>query len=306
MSSDPKQVYLEALGLIAGGDASGLEALLRREPAAVHTRIDWVGPPYDAYFRQATLLHHVSGNPLVLPVPGNAPELAGVMLRAGAAVDAETDFGEWSWTTLGLVTSSSGALAAGVSEALIDTLLAAGANINHRNGQPLYAAVFHICEDAGLVDVARMLLQRGATPDLAALVSVGDLDRAATLVSDDGTLQPGAYGLYRHPKDRILEPATDTAAVLAEALVFAAAAGQCDAIDWLVARGANPSGTARCGGNPLTPLHLAARVGSLPAVERLLAHGADRTITEPAFNATPRGWAEHFGFSDLVARLEQD
>jgi ankyrin repeat protein len=42
-----------------------------------------------------------------------------------------------------------------------------------------------------------------------------------------------------------------------------------------------------------TPLHHAAWDGDLDLIRRLLDAGADTTVTDVRFGATPLGWAEH-------------
>lgn len=43
------------------------------------------------------------------------------------------------------------------------------------------------------------------------------------------------------------------------------------------------------------PLHVAAMRGNLAIIELLLDHGADPTVRDPGYDATPAGWAEHHG-----------
>jgi ankyrin repeat protein len=52
-----------------------------------------------------------------------------------------------------------------------------------------------------------------------------------------------------------------------------------------------------------TGLHAAAGSGDAELVELLLDLGADPTVTDCRFGATPAGWAEHFGHADLATRL---
>jgi ankyrin repeat protein len=52
-----------------------------------------------------------------------------------------------------------------------------------------------------------------------------------------------------------------------------------------------------------TGLHAAAGNGDAELVELLLELGADPTVTDCRFEATPAGWAEHFGHSELAAVL---
>jgi ankyrin repeat protein len=45
----------------------------------------------------------------------------------------------------------------------------------------------------------------------------------------------------------------------------------------------------------ITPLHEAALRGDMPVIALLVEHGADPTIRDSGYKATPAGWAEHFG-----------
>ncbi len=53
-----------------------------------------------------------------------------------------------------------------------------------------------------------------------------------------------------------------------------------------------------------TPLHEAAMRGDLPTIELLLEHGADPTLRDTGYDATPAGWAEHFGQTEAQQLLE--
>jgi hypothetical protein len=52
-----------------------------------------------------------------------------------------------------------------------------------------------------------------------------------------------------------------------------------------------------------TGLHAAAGNGDVAMVELLLELGADQTVTDCRFHATPQHWAEHFGHTELAQRL---
>jgi ankyrin repeat protein len=56
--------------------------------------------------------------------------------------------------------------------------------------------------------------------------------------------------------------------------------------------------------NGTTALHTAAGNGALETVQLLVALGADPAVTDDDFNATPAGWAEHFGHTDIHNYLE--
>lgn len=57
------------------------------------------------------------------------------------------------------------------------------------------------------------------------------------------------------------------------------------------------------GPDRVTALHEAALHGDAGMCEWLLAHGADRSIRDRRFDATPAGWAEHAGHHELAERL---
>jgi hypothetical protein len=65
----------------------------------------------------------------------------------------------------------------------------------------------------------------------------------------------------------------------------------------LVERGIPPSTEGR------TALHLAAGAGELAVVKTLLDHGADPSITDPVFHATPLQWAQFLRHPEVVAHL---
>jgi ankyrin repeat protein len=53
----------------------------------------------------------------------------------------------------------------------------------------------------------------------------------------------------------------------------------------------------------ITPLHQAAYDGDITVVQTLLDVGADPTLRDPGFDATPLGWAEHARREDVIALL---
>ena len=83
------------------------------------------------------------------------------------------------------------------------------------------------------------------------------------------------------------------------ALIWAAACGRAASIRRLVALGADPSRRSTFGGpqhgEGVTALHVAAQGGHRDAVRALLELGADRTIQDALYGATPEDWAEHGG-----------
>jgi hypothetical protein len=79
----------------------------------------------------------------------------------------------------------------------------------------------------------------------------------------------------------------------------AAAYGRWALVIGLVQRGAPITTTGR------TPLHLAAGAGELDVVKTLLDHGADPTVTDPVFHATPSQWAAFLRHPAVVEYLAE-
>jgi ankyrin repeat protein len=90
-------------------------------------------------------------------------------------------------------------------------------------------------------------------------------------------------------------------------MVWAAARGNRDAVTTLVALGFDIDAKARAD-VPIeqeweTALHAAVSNGDGELVLQLLAAGADPTIKDSRFDATPLGWARHGGHTDLIEIL---
>jgi hypothetical protein len=89
-------------------------------------------------------------------------------------------------------------------------------------------------------------------------------------------------------------------------IVWAAARLRYDAVRLLVAQGWDVNALGRADttadGAWQTALHEAAGSGELDMIRLLLELGADRSVTDRRFQATPAGWAVHFG-QDAAADL---
>jgi hypothetical protein len=90
-------------------------------------------------------------------------------------------------------------------------------------------------------------------------------------------------------------------------VVWAAANGRLDAVRRLVALGFSVNALGR-GDTPVeqpweTALHQAAGNGDLAMARLLLELGADPSIRDARFDATPLGWAEHQGQPELIELL---
>jgi ankyrin repeat protein len=80
-----------------------------------------------------------------------------------------------------------------------------------------------------------------------------------------------------------------------EQIVRAAAADRLEAVALLIDLGFDVNAVNRTTPLHVTALHEAARQGSMEVIRLLVEHGADPDIRDSGYDATPGGWAEHFG-----------
>jgi hypothetical protein len=139
--------------------------------------------------------------------------------------------------------------------------------------------------------IAEMLIAAGARTQLddvdwfVCACTAGDRARAEELLA----AQPGLAEQARARRP--------------EQLARAAENGNIEAVRLLLEYGFDPNAMKRT-----AALHEAAMRGNMPMIELLLAHGADPNLHDEAFDATPRGWAEHHGQTEAeryLRRLEE-
>jgi hypothetical protein len=136
---------------------------------------------------------------------------------------------------------------------------------------------------SGHPDIVAMLEAAGArnvldqTDVFICMATAGDRSRAEGQLRGDPSLRERA--IARRP----------------EQIVRAAAAGRLEAVAFLIEHGFDVN--AIDGTTPLhvTALHEAARRGSLAMLQLLVEHGANPNLRDSGYDATPAGWAEHFG-----------
>lgn len=151
----------------------------------------------------------------------------------------------------------------------------------------------------------KVLLERGASVrNLRAASAIGRIDELDHYFDEAGGLTPAAGEVAWPFGGSIPEDIRrDRQQVLDNALIYAAAWGQRDAVDRLVARGADvnhiPAGFDYAG----TALHYAALNGRGTMVDHLLKIGADITIEDAKLGKLAADWAEHGGHKELSERL---
>lgn len=162
-------------------------------------------------------------------------------------------------------------------------LLARGADANAPHAyskRPVHATA----QLSGFMDMAALLERHGATP---VRLTGSEAFRAAVLRHDDTT----ARDLLVKQPDLIRNPAT---------LLAAAELGNDSAVGLLLDLGAEVDGLDPHG---IGPLHRAVQSGSLAAVDRLLAAGADIDRRERRWNGTPLTWSRVLHKPHITARL---
>ncbi|TDP98064.1 ankyrin repeat domain-containing protein [Labedaea rhizosphaerae] len=196
-------------------------------------------------------------------------------------------------------------------------------------GTPLVVALFW-----GHREVAAVLAERSLAPgNLRVAAGLDRVDLLPTATADH-------RGFYRpHSGFPAWTPGDSVQEARDEALAWAARNGATQAMDWLVRHGARPNADVYRGtpliwaacrardeavrwlldhgadvnqratfggpqhGQGVTALHMAAESDHRSTVEILLAAGADRTLTDDLYNATPGGWAEFNGHPELAHLL---
>jgi ankyrin repeat protein len=304
---DLSDAFRRALAALDSGDVVGLRDMLAASPELVRARAeveDGFTEHDEGYFHRATLLHHVAGNPNRCPMPGNAMELARVLLDAGAEVDATCGGGpsqpqSAGGTTLGLVMSSAAAVQSGQAGPLIDLLLERGARAGVEDGGLLWLALYHTVECRRQLEAAEHLRERGAAVDLCLAAGLGELGTVKGYFLPDGSLSGDAAALWRPRRRNGPEPQGED--VLAEALACACANGREQVASFLLDHGARADAWTRYGPHVVTPLHVAAWAGWPGTCRLLLERGADPALRDPRYHGTPLAWAAYCGRRDCVA-----
>jgi hypothetical protein len=266
----PVAQFEAAVESIVSGKASTLKGLLRRNPELIRAR--------STREHRATLLHYVGANAVEgyrQKTPKNAVEIAEILLKAGAEVDADLDYSRKrkkysersGSTTLGMVATSCHPAAAGVQIALIDLLLKYGASVDGLPGcwNPLVAALHN-----GRGAAAAHLAKRGAHMDLEGAAGAGRVEVVRSFFNPDGSLRADA-----------------TKRQMELGFAWACEYGRTGVVAFLLRKGMDAS--AQPHGE--TGLHWAAYGGHAEIVKLLLKWKAPVDVKDRRFDGTPLGWA---------------
>jgi ankyrin repeat protein len=264
--------FERAVDAVIDGDIITLAGLLRDHPDLVRarsTRVTQGDPPVHG----ATLLHYVAANGVEderQRSPNNAPEIAKMLLAAGADPDALCSAYGSRCTTMSLLVSSTPPANAGVQVPVLHVLIDHGATVmpageGHWTSPLITALVF------GFKDAARALVDRGAPVDtLAATAGLGR-------IQDVKRMLPSASPDDRH-----------------RALALAAQLGHPEIVKVLIDAGEDPNRYNPPGTHAHSPpLHQAIAAGHLDVVTVLIANGARPDIKDKIHHGTPLRWAEY-------------
>ncbi|MBT4101218.1 MAG: PQQ-binding-like beta-propeller repeat protein, partial [Gemmatimonadetes bacterium] len=298
--------FEEAVARIDAGDAAGLDSLLRAAPGLVNA----AGYDHDLFplpqLRGARLVHVLTGSDRA-PLPANVVELASILYSHGADASALTAD---STGVLQLLLTSSQLLWIEGGEDLIGMALDGGAEVGAETMWNALVGEPHWFDglSANHFNMARILARGGVEVDLPFTAALGDTAALAAFFDAEGALLPSANTQFR-PK--MPEDVSDQH-LLDLSLSYAAYAGNVEAIDWLLDRGAaidsQPHGffdgnAAQRGG--VGALHKAIYSDQLASIRRLLERGADIALVDENFNSPPIFWANILGRKGALAVLQE-
>jgi peptide-methionine (S)-S-oxide reductase len=258
--------FLRARQAMDEGDLETLRNLIEANPRVLEYRCSR-GEPYEqGYFKDATLLWHIAGNPDRAPIPPNIVEITRLLLSRGVKP-------EHAKYTAGLILTSRQASEAKVALPLLDLLVGTGAGIDLDQSGALIGPIFNVAPET-----AEALVARGTPLDFRTAAGLGRLDF-----------------LESHPEvDQV---------TLDEALLFAVYGRRMAAVRWLVERGAK--GDILTPHSHATALHSAVSNDDPEMVRLLVEHGSRIDIPDKVFHGTAVGWAKHGGQDHLVEILLQ-
>jgi len=237
-----------AADAIVSGDVATLERLLRENPELIRAR--------STREHRATLLHYVSANGVEgyrQKTPRNAAQIAEMLIKFGAEVDAEADVYGGGATTLGLVATSVHPERAGVQEELMQVLLDHGAEIDRLGVAGNRHDAVAGCLANGRGKAAEFLANHGARLSLDTAAGVGRLDAVNNFFRSDGKLKNA------------------TKAQMEQGFLWACQYGRTAVVESLLHKHSDLLKQANDG---QTGLHWAVIGGHLETIKLLLARGA--------------------------------
>lgn len=253
-----------AADAVVDGDLARLEALLRANPGLALAR--------SARIHRATLLYYLAANGIEdfrQRSPANAPEIARLLLDAGAEVDALCGMGKSDDTPMLALVTSVHPHYMGVATELIEIFVEAGSKVN---GVKADDAPVRLALKFGYPDSAAALVRLGAEVKTVAMAAgLGRLDLTKEFVEERGASE------------------ADLAAAFEDACRF----GRTEIAEYLLANGADVDGQ---GTWKMTGLMWAACQGHLDTMAMILDRGPSLELRNE-FGGTAMGTTLHFAIN---------
>ena len=253
-----------AADAVVDGDLARLEALLRANPGLALAR--------STRIHRATLLYYLAANGIEdfrQRSPANAPEIARLLLDAGAEVDALCGMGKSDDTPMLALVTSVHPHHTGVATELIEIFVKAGSKVNGVKGDD---APVRLALKFGYPDSAAALVRLGAEVKTVAMAAgLGRLDLTKVIVEERGASE------------------SELAAALEDACRF----GRTEIAEYLLANGADVDGQ---GTWKMTGLMWAACQGHLDTMAMILDRGPSLELRNE-FGGTAMGTTLHFAIN---------
>lgn len=270
-----KKLTGNIISLVWSGNLDDIREFISNEPEMISLRDE----------QGATLLHHVAMPDTENYRFDNQAETAELLLAAGAEVDAlTTRTGE---TPLHWAASAN---SADVARILIEQ----GADIEALDSAgrtPLEDAVFF-----GASETAQKLVHCGAAiSNIVLAAGLGDLTLVKKLIPP--SLNGGRKLALQEAED-------DARKTLEKALSIACMNGKRSVVEYLLALGVDPNSKPLDGHAARTPLHWAVYRDKAEIVKFLIHHGADLTVRDDTYKATPLDWAKIHRRNEIQHILE--
>jgi len=284
-ANSPISGFEAAVDAIVSGDLETLKNLLSNDPTLANAR--------STRDHGATLLHYISANGVEnyrQKTPANIVEIAALLLRAGADVNAESIAYGGRSNTLGLTATSYHPEAAGVQLELLDQLLKHGSAID----PPDRGSAVNGCLRNGRGLAAEFLASRGARLDLEGAAGVGRLDVVKTFFDGDDRLKSGSTQTQKNA-----------------GFAWACEFGRTEVVAFLLENGMDADAKLTQRGE--TGLHWAAYGAHVQIVKLLLERVTRVDVKDESHRSTPLEWAlfewnnipkeKHSDYCQVVAML---
>lgn len=277
-ADSPVALFEKGVDAVVNGDITTLTSMLQHYPYLVYSR--------SMRNHRATLLNYVGANGVEgyrQKTPANAVQIAELLLREGAEVDAIGDMYRGT-STLGLVATSVHPVKAGLQQPLMDVLFKYGANPNKAVAADYTDGLLILaCLHNGRPEPVQYLAQKGAALNLEAAAGAGLLDVVKTYFNEDGSLAKTAAREQMNT-----------------GMMWACEAGHMHVVDFLLQKGFALNTIS----NGTTALHSAAAGGRVNLVKKLIALGAPLE-TENKFGGTVLGQTIWFAHNHPLAKYLQ-